>query len=47
MKYRKRHLLAALLSAFTLFSGQAMAMSVDNLMQVVAKDSAGSLTLNS
>ena len=46
MKYRKRHLLAALLSAFTLFSGQAMAMSVDNLMQVVAKDSATGKTIS-
>ena len=46
MKYRKRHLLAALLSAFTLFSGQAMAMSVDNLMQVVAKDSAIGKTIS-
>ena len=46
MKYRKRHLLAALLSAFTLFSGQALAMSVDNLMQVVAKDSATGKTIS-
>lgn len=46
MKYSKRHLLAALLSAFTLFSSQALAMSVDNLMQIVAKDSATGKTIS-
>lgn len=45
MKYKKSHLVAALLSAFTLFSSQALAMSVDNLMQIVAKDSATGKTI--
>ena len=46
MKYKKSHLVAALLSAFTLFSSQALAMSVDNLMQIVAKDSATGKTIS-
>ncbi len=46
MKYKKRHLMAAIFSAFTLISGQALAISVDNLMQIVPKDSATDKTIS-
>lgn len=46
MKHRKSHIMAALFGALALFSGQALAISVDNLMQIVAKDSATGKTIS-